>query len=120
MDVKFLSQIVWEWGIRCFGKEHMTTIRVRALRAAEEMIELNQACRVDADKLHELIDIVYARPVGEKTKEFGGVMVTTMVLARALEIDLEYWTEREVLRILSKDPKIFGARNQEKVDLGLT
>jgi NTP pyrophosphatase (non-canonical NTP hydrolase) len=119
MDLKLLSRIVWDWGVRCFGLAHMTNHEVRALRATEEMIELNQALGVDPAKLHLLIDIVYSRQRGTIHQEFGGVMVTLLVLAEGIEADIEICLEDEVHRILSKAPEHFAKRNQEKLDMGL-
>lgn len=120
MDIKLLSRIVWDWGVRCFGLDHMSNHEVRALRAAEEMIELNQCLGVDPAKLHLLIDTVYSRPQGKVHQEFGGVMVTILVLAESVEVDIEICFEDEVHRVLSKSPEHFAKRNQEKLDAGLT
>lgn len=119
MDIRLLSRICWDWGVRCFGIEHMLNTNVRALRAAEEMIELSQALGVDAAKLHSLIDIVYSRQVGEPSQEFGGLMLTTMVLAWGQNVKLEHCLEEEILRCLSKPPEHFTKRNQIKIDMGL-
>jgi hypothetical protein len=120
MDTKLLSRICWDWGVRCFGYEHMENRQVRALRAAEEMIELNQCLFVDKEKLHLLIDTVYDRPFGNPVQELGGIMVTTLVLTRTLGCDLSDCTELEIHRCLSKTPEHFAKRNQEKNELGLT
>jgi hypothetical protein len=119
MNIHYTTQILWEWGIRCFGKAHMTDPKIRGLRAAEEMVELCQALEVDPDKLHALIDIVYSRPPGDVRKEFGGVMVTTMVLAWNQHMSLEQCLQDEMLRVLSKDAAHFAKRNAEKIQLGL-
>lgn len=130
MDVKLLTSIVWDWGVRCFGQEHMTDHKVRALRAAEEMIELNQVIGVDKEKLHLLIDTVYSRPVGNTEQEIGGIMVTMLVLCKSLRHgwvyrthldghDIQRCTENEILRCLSKSPEHFAKRNLEKIQLGL-
>jgi NTP pyrophosphatase (non-canonical NTP hydrolase) len=120
MNIRFLGELAWQWGMRCFGINHMRDSKVRGLRAAEEMIELCQVLEVDSSKLHNLIDVVYSRPVGDVYKELGGVMLTTMVLAHGLFINLEECTEDELLRVLEKSPDYFKQRNQQKIDLGLS
>lgn len=117
--IRALTRIAVEWGCRCFGAEHMNNRGVRALRFAEEAIELTQTCGVSEDKVTELVRIVYSRPAGEVRQEVGGTMVTLAVLCHLLGINLETAFENEVSRCLSKDPAHFAARNKEKMDLGL-
>lgn len=117
--IKALTQIAVEWGIRCFGVDHMRNRRIRALRFAEEAVELAQACGVSEEKAAELVHVVYSRPQGTIHQELGGSMVTLAVLSRAVGYDLEDAFQVEILRCLSKDPAHFAARNKEKLDLGL-
>jgi len=118
--IKALTQIAVEWGCRCFGTEHMCNRGIRALRFAEEAIELAQACGVSEDKAAELVSVVYSRPMGSVQQEIGGSMVTLAVLCHTVGFDLEDSFKIEILRCLSKDPAHFAARNKEKLDLGLT
>jgi|ERR1700685_428 len=115
-----LQRIAVEWGIRCFGREHVQDRGVRALRFAEEAVELAQACHVTEDKMRELVKVVYSRPRGDTWQEFGGCMVTLSVLGHALNHGLEEAFADEVSRCLSKTPEHFAARNKEKLELGLT
>lgn len=115
-----LQKIAYEWGIRCFGKEHMTDRKVRALRFVEEAVELAQALEVDDVKLHLLVDKVYDRDKGAVPQEIGGCMVTLSVLCETLRIDMENAFLTEVLRCLSKSPEHFAARNRMKTDAGLS
>ena len=117
--MKHLITIAWEWGSRCFGEGHMMNVPVRALRAAEEVIELAQAVGVPETKMALLVKTVYARPGGMAYQEVGGSMVTLMILCRALGIDPEEAFVLELRRCLSKSPESFERRNQEKSDLGL-
>ena len=117
--IKALTQIAVEWGCRCFGTEHMNNRGVRALRFAEEAIELAQACGVSEEKAVELVRVVYSRPVGKAMQEVGGSMVTLAVLCHTLGIDLEDAFQIEMRRCLGKDPAHFAARNKEKIGLGL-
>ena len=117
--IKSLTEIVVQWGWRCFGMAHMGDTRIRALRFAEEAIELAQACNVSEEKMQLLVATVYSRPRGEGTQEVGGCMVTLTVLCRAMNIDLEKAFFTEVCRCLTKTPEHFAKRNEEKLRLGL-
>ena len=117
--MKNLAIITWEWAVRSFGSEHVTNPRIRALRLAEETVELAQSLDVTAEQLHKLIDVVYSRPVGEAYKEVGGVMVTLSILCTTLGLNPEKMFEIELRRVLSKPTDFYTERNQEKIDLGL-
>lgn len=114
-----LTKLSWDWGIRCFGVEHMMNVPIRSLRLGEEAIELMQACKVSRDLAHKLVDTVYGRPVGQVSQELGGVLLTAGVLCEAMNLDLEEVLFTELSRCLEKDPSVFRQRNQDKLDLGL-
>lgn len=114
-----MQPIAVDWAIRCFGSEHVTNRPVRALRLAEEAIELAQACGVGPVTMHRLVDVVYKRAEGESIQELGGVMITSLVMANVLGITLEEVTLIELLRCLNKPPEHFAKRNLEKIALGL-
>lgn len=114
-----LRAIVWDWGVRCFGIDHMIDRKVRALRIVEEAIELAQCAGVEKEKLHKLVDMVYERPVGEYWQELGGVLVTTSVFCNSMGFGVEEIFRHEVQRCLSKSPEHFAERNKQKVDGGL-
>lgn len=118
--MKTLTRIAYEWAIRSFGSEHVHNFPIRSLRLAEEAIELAQAFDVPKDKLHELIEMVYARPKGQFEQEIGGVMMTATVLAAATGFDPDSFFEEELRRVLRKPSEHFAKRNQEKIDLGMT
>lgn len=117
--ISTLKNIAHDWGVRCFGQDHMDNKAIRALRFAEEAIELAQVCEVPEEKMRELVRIVYSRPVGTPLQEVGGCMVTLSVLGETLHIGLEEAFEIEVRRCLKKTPEHFAKRNEEKIGLGL-
>lgn len=117
--IKTLTQIAWEWGCRCFGSNHMSNCGIRALRFAEEAMELAQACGVPEEKALEVVRVIYSRPAGTVLQEIGGSMVTLSVLSRTLGYDIEHAFDVEVRRCLTKDPAHFAERNKQKLDLGL-
>lgn len=114
-----LAKIAWEWGVRCFGFQHMTNLKVRSLRCTEEVVELGQALGVPEDVVHKLVSTVYSRPPGEVRQEIGGSMVTLVCLCEALQIDPTEAFVTELRRCLAKDPAHFAKRNRDKIDLGL-
>ena len=87
------------WAQRVLGVEAATNIPERALRSAEEALELAQACEVDAASVHRLVDYVYSRPVGKPAQEIAGTMVTLYAMAAAVGVDADAEFEIEVERI---------------------
>lgn len=115
-----LVRIVVDWGERAFGRDHIRDRRVRALRFAEEAVELAQALGVPKEQVARLVDVVYSRPAGEDIQEIGGSMVCLAVLCDTLGVDIDQAFEKEVRRVLAKSPEHFAERNKQKLDLGLT
>jgi hypothetical protein len=106
------------WGTECFGADHMTDSKVRALRLLEEAIEFAQAVGVDPRKCSELVEYVYFRPAGNPVQELGGVGVTWLVAAEAIGCTAESALEAEIDRISQKSPSHFAQRNQQKCEAG--
>lgn len=115
--MKLLTRIAVEWATRCFGMEHVQNYPLRSLRLAEEAIELTQAFGVPKAKMHELIELVYARPPGEPTQKLGGVALTLTVLCGLMARDPDDFFGIELRRVLSKPAEHFAKRNQEKPDV---
>jgi NTP pyrophosphatase (non-canonical NTP hydrolase) len=109
---------VRDWAYLVLSADEVDSREQRAIRLAEETIELAQACEVDKDTLHKLIDYVYSRPVGEPYQEFGGVSVCILAVANALCIDADLAEEAEVSRCEAMDPERFKARNRTKNEAG--
>lgn len=110
--------VVFEWGERAFGAEHMRSVRQRGLRFLEEAVELYQAVGGTAELAHRLVDFVFARPPGSVGQEAGGVAVTLLALAEAAGVDADAEEVREIERVLSKSPEYFAARNAAKCAAG--
>ncbi|MCK5020064.1 MAG: hypothetical protein KAS32_23625 [Candidatus Peribacteraceae bacterium] len=75
-------------------------------RFLEEALELVQSCDCTRQEAHQLVDYVYGRPVGEKTQEVGGVMVTLAALCLAQELNMHEAGETELNRIWTKVEQI--------------
>ena len=87
------------WVRKVFTEAEAQNAPERALRLVEEAIELAQACGVDRESLHRLVDYVLARPVGDPAQEVAGTMVTLYALAQAINVDADEAFENEVSRI---------------------
>ncbi len=90
---------VADWVLEALGEETAKNIPERSLRFAEEAIELTQACGVDAETVHRLVDYVFSRPVGDPAQEVAGALVTLYSAAAALGIDADEELEKELKRI---------------------
>jgi NTP pyrophosphatase (non-canonical NTP hydrolase) len=110
---------VIDWCSRTFGDAVATDPLERAARLIEEAIELVQACGLPADRVADIARHVYSKPVGEVAQEVGGVGVTLLALADVFGVSAELEERREVLRVLSKDPAHFRARQDAKAAAGV-
>ena len=97
---------VLPWLLDCFGPEIASDPEERNHRFLEEALELVQACGCTPSEAHQLVDYVYGRPVGEKSQEVGGVMVTLAALCLAQRLDMHKDGETELARIWTKVEQI--------------
>ena len=116
--IAFRRRVAYEWALRCFGYDHVSDVPVRALRNAEEAVELAQALNVPEQKMHDLVSMVYSRPVGTPAQEVGGQMLTLTILSCTLGLDPDECLDDELSRVLSKSREHFAKRNDEKNALG--
>lgn len=117
--MKPLHALALDWAIRCFGSEHVSDLPTRALRTAEEAVELAQACGVGMEKMFDLVRVVYSRPRGSPVQEIGGIMLTVAVLCAVRGYDPDELFLTELRRVLDKPADHFAKRNQDKLDMGL-
>ena len=115
-----MVRIAHAWAVRCFGSEHVGDPQVRALRLVEEAVELAQAVGAPQSKILDVVSAVYAKPAGEPFQEVGGVSMTLAIFCQSLGINPDRAFERELTRCLSKTPEHFRAREQTKIDGGLS
>nr|WP_295465288.1 hypothetical protein [Mesorhizobium sp.] len=94
------------WLLACFGEAIARDRQERSHRFLEEAIELVQAAGCTASEAHQLVDYVFARPVGEMDQEIGGVMVTLAAFCLAHGHDMAEAGERELARVWTKIEKI--------------
>jgi hypothetical protein len=97
---------VHPWLLVCFGEEIANDKVERNHRFLEEALELVQSTGCTQSEAHQLVDYVFARPVGEPEQETGGVMVTLAALCLAHQIDMDAAGETELARIWASIEKI--------------
>jgi hypothetical protein len=117
-DFEDLQARVAVWTRACFGDAHLRDLRVRGMRLLEEAIEFAQSVGVSKDKSSELLNYVYNRPIGEPIQELGGVAVTFLAAATALNQSATGVADLEITRVESKSTTHFAKRNQEKCAAG--
>lgn len=90
---------VHPWMLACFGAAIAADVVERNHRFFEEAAELVQSCGMTASEAHQLVEYTWSRPIGEKTQEVGGVMVTLAALCLANGLDMHAAGETELARI---------------------
>jgi hypothetical protein len=118
MTINLMTRIAYDWGVRCFGQEHMNDLPTRSLRCLEEAVELAQVLQVPREQVHKLVDYVYDRPPGDSVQEAGGTLLTISVFCKALGFQPEDVYEIELRRCLEMSPEHFAKRNAEKMRVG--
>lgn len=100
-STKFQAR-VHSWLQACFGSLIAGDRKERSHRFVEEALELAQASGCSADEAYQLVDYVFARPIGEQEQEVGGVMLTLAALCLANGIDMHAAGEKELARVWAK------------------
>lgn len=94
---------VAEWMLACFGKEIATDRLERGDRFIEEALELAQTVPgFSADRAHALVDYVFARPMGGRGQEVGGVMLTLAALCNSFGLRIDAEADAELARVWTK------------------
>lgn len=115
-----LTQRTGRWVTQTFGLEILTSRRERALRIAEEAIELAQAEGIERTQTAALVEHVYDRPVGDPDQEAAGIGVCLLAWAACTGRAIHQLIERELTRVESLPRERFLARRQEKITSGLS
>jgi NTP pyrophosphatase (non-canonical NTP hydrolase) len=110
---------ILEWANATFGEATASNTGERIRRFAEESIELIQATGLDKQAIHNIIDHVYAKRVGNVALEIGQVGVSLLALAEHLGISAEEEERKEFQRISSLPSEHWQARQNAKADKGL-
>lgn len=86
------------WVVEAFGEAYADSVLDRNHRFLEEALELVQACGCSQEDAHKLVDYVFGRPLGEKSQEAGGVMLTLAALCSVQNVNMELAGEIELNR----------------------
>lgn len=97
--VESFQQRVKPWLEVTFGLTIMNDKRERNHRFCEEALETVQAGGMTRSEMHQLVDYVCDRPVGELKQEVGGAMMTLAALSLAHGIDMHDAAETELARV---------------------
>lgn len=116
---KSFQTYVNEWVEACFGLMVAKDKVERNHRFIEEAIELVQACNCEREHVHQIVEYVYSRPVGDKSQEVGGVMVTLAALCSANKIYMEACGNEELTRCWQKIDQIREKQAKKKKDSAL-
>lgn len=112
------QRTVFNWALRMFG-ERTRVVHERALRVLEEATELAQAAGVNEDTARRMIDRVFFKPKGDVRDELGGVMVTTLAMAEAMNLDADDLERNEIERVMAKPEADVRASQSSKCQMGL-
>lgn len=115
----FKQQLAHEWALRCFGSAQVMNTAHRGMRTVEEAIELAQVCGVTREKMHDIVEHVYNKPVGSFHQEAGGVLLTLAILCETTGHDMETCLDIELARVLNKSVQHFKDRDDTKARAGL-
>lgn len=94
---------VGRWMLECFGEEIAADRIERADRFLEEALELAQTIPgFTVERARALVEYVFARPVGERGQEVGGVGVTLAALCNTYGLNITDEWQRELARVWTK------------------
>lgn len=110
---------VFNWVKEAFGVKIAMNVRERMTRFLEEAVELAQSEGLEWDEVNKIVAHVMSRPPGDPEQEVGGVSVTLLAYCAISGKSADGLEMREIMRILSKDPKEFADRQNKKAFLGI-
>lgn len=103
---KELQYRVNDWMEHVFPPEIINDVDERGQRFIEEAIELVQSTGMTAQQLHNAVDYVFGRCIGEVHQEVGGVMISLSALCNVVQVDMNDCAETELRRIWNKADQI--------------
>lgn len=115
----YLTDRIALWVRTRLGSAVLRDRKERAMRVAEEAIELAQAEGCAQIDVQHLVRRVYSRPVGVPSQEAAGVSVCLLAWCYAADERLDDLTRSEVERIEEIDADHFRRRQAEKAAAGV-
>jgi len=110
---------ILQWANATFGATTADNTGERIRRFVEEAVELAQASGLDKQAIYDIIDHVYAKPVGDIAQEIGQVGVSLMALSEHLGVQADDEERKEYERISSLPSEHWQARQNAKAEKGL-
>jgi hypothetical protein len=107
-----------KWAVSIFG-EGAQDMEERAMRFAEEAVELVNAIGLSEDVVHAIVQRVYSRKKGERGKEMGQAMLTLELLAECIGVDPHRCADVEFARVQAIPKEEWERRHKAKVELGI-
>lgn len=101
----FLQRRSIDW-LKEAWPEHPIRVETRATRFLEEAIELAQTQKISRAAMHELVDFVMDKDVGDVHKELGDANFCLLSLAEALGFDLGVVTNEVINDAYDRIPQI--------------
>lgn len=102
-----------------FGSSLVMNKWERAMRCAEEALELAQAEGVSEEDAKRLVNRVYSRPVGDPLQEGAGLGVCWLVWTLTHDADPMDIVQTEIERVEALPRERFYKKQSEKAMLGL-
>ncbi|MEM1189894.1 MAG: hypothetical protein AAGI72_15285 [Pseudomonadota bacterium] len=106
---------VGEWMLACFGPEISSDTNDRNFRFLEEALELVQSLGCTKEQALQLVDYVFAKPVGDPIQEVGSVRVTLAALCNANAINEDVAAGIELERIWSLKDEIRAKHDRKPI-----
>lgn len=107
------------WVQETYGDKSLFDVKNRAMRVAEEGVELAQAEDVTREQMLAIVERAYSRPAGEPRQEFAGVGFTWLVYSYAKHmVDPVQPVIDELRRVETIDSEYFRAKHREKFAAG--
>lgn len=108
----------WVEGV--FGTDCLYNMIERGERVGEETFELMQAIGIPRERINEIADYVYSRPVGVVEQEIAGVGTTIHAFAHAWGVSFANEVEKELARVQALPIEHFRNKRKEKVAAGIS
>lgn len=107
-----------QWAQETFGDIALDP-HERTMRFIEEAVELAHAMGVDAALMATLIERVYSRPAGQRSREIGQCLATLELLSRVLCVNADQEATAELARVKTIPKEEWERRHGAKVALGI-
>jgi hypothetical protein len=109
---------ILDWAVKAFGPVAKNRDE-RAIRFAEEAIEVGQTEGVTKEQMLMLVERVYSRPIGDIRQEIGGAMFTLEALCANIGLNPTIECDIEFDRVQKWPLSYWQKKHAEKVKAGV-